>query len=326
MTDPEWLLLVSLSDPESSGPAASDLARVRVGAIMHAISAHGAEPVAFRKLLPLKGQAGAALDTWLEEAETRQMWANAYAMQLGFERERVSVAMTAAGVEHVAVKGPVFAAEIYDQPSDRPFTDIDMLVGLESFGAMAPVMQSLGFALAHRSDRDRSGRYLEQKWQCGQPLRLIEVHGDLVHYPGLRKHLKFGLAEYRISSGDGQFPMAAHFMTAIVHASCGHKFHDLHFITDILQAFRKLGSADLAHLATVSGKLRAGPEIRAGLSLLAQIYRPKGIDAALDLFKVGGFAAFPVSASSIRNAPARTWPSRIAHNAFRIRQHIVSRS
>ena len=158
----------------------------------------------------------------------------------------ITGAFAEAGIPAAIVKGPVFAERIYKVPSDRPFTDIDLLTAPENLAKANAVLSSLGFVALTKQVWDKSDSNQEYKWgRSDNPNVLIELHGNLVHYASFRRLLSYSYTDLlRAGGGDPTAP-AALLMTAVIHAACGHKFHRLQFAVDIIQAARALPEADI---------------------------------------------------------------------------------
>src|SRR5690606_24845411 len=84
-----------------------------------------------------------------------------------------------------------------------------------------------------------------------------------VHYAALRRRVSFGYAE--LKRCEAASPALARFFTVVVHATLGHKLHQLRMLVDILQTFRRLSEADIAALPRLAGEL--GMTLEAGLCL-----------------------------------------------------------
>ena len=63
---------------------------------------------------------------------------------------------SAAGIEHIVIKGRAFARRLYDQAAERPYADTDILIPLAEREPAERVLKSLGYA-RHDRDGDRLG-------------------------------------------------------------------------------------------------------------------------------------------------------------------------
>jgi hypothetical protein len=170
------------------------------------------------------------------------------------------------------VKGPVFARRLYSVRGDRLYTDIDLLVEDGAMGRAIATMGELGYA---REDGLQDGLRRSMEYKFTHPKHgnvLIELHGDMVHYPMLRRRAAFGRRELLLAGdGDGEAPGAL-LATAIVHATLGHKLDRLIMLVDVLQAARRLPQADQGRFAETLAGLRLGLECAVCLGLTARLF------------------------------------------------------
>ena len=220
------------------------------------------------------------------------------------------------------VKGPVFAERLYKTAADRPFTDIDLLMSPEHLAKANAALPALGFIPLTKEIWDKSDSNQEYKWgRADNSNILIELHGNLVHYASFRRLLSYSYADLlRAGDGDPNAP-AALFMTAVIHAACGHKFHRLQFAVDIIQAIRALPHADVAHLEKVARSMGAQLELAVSFNLAGRLFDD---DRALELarrFSSGFTSALSkrlVSPATIHNAMSTSGRhSHLRRKAFR---------
>jgi len=243
LTPADEKLLLNYADPEA------ELAVVpRVGSLLALLDNaefHGVLPIMLRKLreagdahLPQDADLQARLDE-LREASTL---VTGQSMLLQYHGERIMKALAAKAIPARIVKGPVFARKLYKHVSDRPFTDIDILVEPASINDANRVIAASGFELC--SGEAQSHDLQEFKWlEKENSSLLIELHGNLVHDSGMRRRLSLGFRDLQAIDGDGTDTPAALLTIAIVHAAGGHKFHRLQLCVDVLQGVRALQSA-----------------------------------------------------------------------------------
>jgi len=316
MISPVEALLCRLADPERlAEPVAPDL----TDSVIELARPHGVLPAVLRKLsdrLPpdrlraLNDEVGARVGPMLH---------------LRMIKARVD-ALAATGLPLRIVKGPVMADLAYPNRSDRPFGDLDILTVPEAHEAIAGLLTGLGYSMYRKPVMDHTESNQEQKWLHPEASSLlVEVHGNLVHYEGLRQHVSFGYAEF--TSCERRSPALAMFFTAVVHGTLGHKLRQLKLLVDILQTFRRLSPEDRRMLPVMAGELRVGPETVLGLTLVAQLFDVPEADDAAQSVRVGrGFAlarrlidpesVFPDS------GPVR---AVVRHRLFRLYQHMASR-
>lgn len=259
MPDELTFVLARLADPETPAPTTPEADR---GALLELARPHGVENILWRKF-------GADVDAPGGAGTLHRI---GQTMLLDRHRRDISAAFEANGVSACAVKGPVFAERLYQIRSDRLFSDIDLLVEPDSTGEAIATMESLGYVRQGKV-WDNSRRDMEYKFQHPQhPTVLVELHGDLVHYPQLRRRASFGLrALLAAGDGDGEAP-AALLATAIVHATLGHKLDRLVMLVDVLQAVRNLPPDDLGRTVSILTRLRLDLECAVCLTVVARLF------------------------------------------------------
>ncbi|MBZ0163982.1 MAG: nucleotidyltransferase family protein [Notoacmeibacter sp.] len=312
-------LVCIMADPVKP-PA--EFAETMLPAIALGARMHGVGPVVLRKLA---GRCDpAALIELRSEVEahtamTLRLRGIATDMQAFIDKEGIGAAI---------VKGPVFSRQLYAFPGDRPFTDIDILGTSDARAALAGYLGARGFHLYKKAVFDRTEANQEEKWvHAGDPSLLIELHGNLVHYAGLRRKAGFGHGELmQIAPGDPQAPLSL-FFVAVVHAALGHKFHQLRFLVDVLQAYRGLEMCDREAVAATAERLCLRMETAQCLRLIAGLF---GEQDAMDmarlvapglLAKVAGGLVTP---QTVMDAPF-TRGSRLRRHAFRRLQYLAVR-
>jgi hypothetical protein len=312
-------LLCRLSDPEA---AAFAVPADAVDPLLRLARGHNVLPVVTRKLAAQHSTGE------LRVAQSELTVLVGLSMHLRGIAAKVDRYIADKQLEAVIVKGPVFARQIYPTPSDRPFTDIDIMVAPAARAPIGELLTSLGYRLFLKPLLDHTEQNQEEKWiQPDMDALLIEVHGNLVHYQGLRRRISFGYAEF-MQSGQGNASAGLpQFFVAVVHASLGHKFHQLRLLVDVLQAFRHLSSGEVAELPEMSRRLGLALEARLCLELIAELFDVPGAGAAAGRI-VGGSASSLatrlVDGAAVLAAPA-AFLSKVRRHSFRGLQRIVPR-
>ncbi len=322
-------VLCSLADPQAPAPPTDTYLKVDPQNLFDAMLHHGIEPVALPKLsetLPQEPPYVALIDGVRE----RQFLVNAKCLNLEASAKRVMMAVEGAGLQAMIVKGPVFTNALYDKASDRPFTDIDILAHRVAVRPIGPLLKEAGFDHKRRWIWDKSISNMEQKWlKRDDPSIVIELHGNLVHNRGLRRRISFGYDEYQMAAGDGEFPAVAHFMTAVIHASAGHKFHRLQLLVDVLHALRPLDDSDLKHLGGVLVRLNARLEVLVCLDLVNGLFEEPAALHALERLSAGGdyrrCRRLMTADTVLDTWKTRGRRSKFHRHAFRWMQHLVWR-
>jgi hypothetical protein len=147
----DWAALFALARSHGVGAVALDAAR-RAGVALPGDVVEGHE-----RLLLMEGMRQEALRQTLDQ---------------------VVVRLAEAAIPHVALKGPVLAARIYDRADMRPSTDLDVLVAPESLEATAIALAPLGYSLEGGA-RGRFFRDHHHHVHLIHPtLPLIELHQE----------------------------------------------------------------------------------------------------------------------------------------------------
>ena len=89
-------------------------------------------------------------------------------------------ALAARGVRPLLIKGPAFASWLYDNPRERPYGDIDLVVAPECFGAAQDVLHERGFEPVWTGWRPCERTDYHERWirRGVQPV-VIELHHTL---------------------------------------------------------------------------------------------------------------------------------------------------
>jgi hypothetical protein len=262
--------LVLLADPESQAPEGMHDNEARLARLLQSAVRHGVLPVVFRKLREarLVDDAASAFDPY----RTRILAGVGQAILLERRAQAIIARFADAGIRAAVVKGPVFAERLYPTRGDRPFTDVDFLVAPDSVDAANAAMEALGFVRPTKT-WDNSNRDREYKWLDRENASLlVELHGDLVHYPALRRRISFGYDQLAEVEHGVPNSGPALLMTAIIHAACGHKFHELCLLVDVLQAVRRLEGGDDERFVMVCHAMGAALEAAVTLHLVGELF------------------------------------------------------
>ncbi len=330
LTSAEKSLLCALADPAASCPSTVLLEAVEPRLLFDAIDHHGIEAVALRKLKAAEPKPGGGFAQLVAEAAERQFVANAMSMALEARAKEILEAVSAARARAVIVKGPVFAKGLYRHESDRPFTDIDILTPSSDLAAIGGILRRSGYWQARRKFWDRSEINMEQKWFSNENDRiLVELHTNLVHDAALRRRLSFGFADHELASEGDRYPRVAWFLTAVIHAAAGHKFHKLQLLVDVLQAFRILSQEDLDALDRILGQIPARLETAICLELVDDLFDVVDAKDALAEITRGSNLENRkkfVDAETVLNSYFDTAKrSKVRRHAFRLMQKVAPR-
>lgn len=325
MTSPEKRVFCALADPEAGALQPDALAGVDIDVLLRAARDHNVEPVVLRKLSDPAFSGCWRDDGYRREAVRNNMFIAAMALALKSQAGRLSAALERDSIPYAIVKGAGFAGDIYPDPADRPYSDVDILIPRAFLARAGRVLRSLEFEQFTKSRFDKSAANEEQKWGYrGDRLTMVELHTDIVHVPGLRSRVSLGFEKYMLACANRTRPLAGHFVVAVVHAAAGHKFHQLRLLVDIMQATRRITKADIDHLAAALDDLRIHPEISMSLALVEQLFpdtrlleRIRAMRAALRLPR-----CIPiVTPQAVLDAHGEGyWSSKVRRHAFRYYQ------
>lgn len=309
-------LLCSLADPEAP---AVEVSRGAVDPLLKLAGDHNVVPVVTRKLASQHSSAA------LTAAQSEVTLLVGLSLHLRGIAAKVDRYIADNHLEAVIVKGPVFARLIYPTPADRPFSDIDIMVAPSARAPIGEFLKGLGYHLFQKPLLDHTEQNQEEKWvRADMSALLIEVHGNLVHYQGLRRRISFGYAEYMRCGADTALPQ---FFVAVVHATLGHKFHQLRLLVDVLQAYRHLGVDEVAALPGMVRQLGLALESRLCLELIAALFDVPGAHATARRIaggKASDLATRLVDSAAVLSAPS-AFLSTVRRHTFRGLQRIVPR-
>ncbi|MCP4314931.1 MAG: nucleotidyltransferase family protein [Hyphomicrobiales bacterium] len=321
----EQQILCRLADPDCAPPDSGEITGIDPDILFDAALHHNIEPVLVRKLSKLDFTGFEAFASRLEKSTKDQMFMSAISLALDDKAAGVRQAMENEKLPHAIVKGAAFATDLYPFPSDRPYSDIDILLPKSSLEPAMAIMSSLGYTQHKRQHFDKSASNEEQKWGLrDNPLLLVELHTNLVHISALRSRISLAYENYAIAGANGARPLAGHFVVAVMHAAAGHKFHQLKLLVDVLQATRALNVDDIEHIAAVLPQLRIHPEISMCLALLDEMFSDATEMECINAIRSGlelPYCWKPVDAHAVMNAPnTHFWRSKIRRHAFRYYQ------
>jgi len=307
--------LAYLADPEKPAPPAVQRT-ADCAALTELAKAHGVDAILWRKL-------GGGYDG---PGGQDMLYRIAQAMLLERLRHEITAALASGGTRASVVKGPVFADRLYAMHGDRLFTDIDLLVEESAMGAAIGTMRELGYV---RADGRQDGQRRSMEYKFTHPAHahvLIELHGDMVHYPLLRRRASFGRRELlRAGDGDGETGGAL-LATAIVHATLGHKFERLAMLVDVLQAARRLPPADHRRFADTLSAMRLDLECAVCLGVTAALFEDATCADLASLFRknlkdrIGAWLITPQAVIAAGEKSTNT--SWLRRKSFRLMQYL----
>ncbi|MDX6806950.1 nucleotidyltransferase family protein [Terrihabitans rhizophilus] len=327
MSGEQAALLVALSDPLRPVAPALHLTSEERLYLVEAARSHAVLPIVWRKLEPFLSGVEMDVDERITAIKDELLISSGQSLLLHHHGRRITQAFDGAGIRHSVVKGEVFARVLYPSPSDRPFTDIDVLVDPGDIPRANGIVADLGFVAERKALWDNSERNQEYKWTVADnPKLLFEIHGNLVHYPGLRRRRSFGYGDLLSVAGSSKHP-AALLMTAVVHATSGHKLHMLRLVVDIVQAARAIPEGDEQLFAVAARRLHLGFDAAVCLDFCAKVYedrRCRELARWLQDDLPRRLAPWILTSATVVNAPfANNGTSRLRRHALRALQHLA---
>jgi hypothetical protein len=276
----DWRLLALLADPEIEPRRLAGLESGWMPELVSMARRHGVLRIVKRNLGLADDVHGTDLSGQLSREFDEEHLAEAgLSLLLEHHRKLIFEQFADAGVPAAVVKGPLFARKLYTHQSDRQFTDIDVLIDMGAMDQASRIIKACGFRLSQKHRFDNSARYQEYKWllDSRQDTLLVELHTNLVHYPALRRRVSFGYAELMQSGGGDPESFVALLMVAVIHASCGHKFHNLKLLVDVLQAARRITPDAVSTLVKVSRDLNAELEALVAISIAGALFDDRSV-------------------------------------------------
>jgi hypothetical protein len=276
--------LAALSDPWARVTPNGRIQGSELAPLIEAASAHGVLPAIARNLQSLvtAGRGASIVDDaeaprLVERASTelnqRLLLLVGRNLLLSHQAARIEAAFAREAISARVVKGPVFARRLYPQPTDRSFTDVDILIAPASLAAGFATLKQLG--LVHAPDHDRAsvdpGEY---KWLMpGNDMVLVELQTDLIHSPNLGGGIRLRHADL-LAAGDGVSDDAtALLLVAAVHGAAGHQFERLQPVVDVLLAARgAAGPIDAKRLTRVADATGSTAAVQTALDLAGELF------------------------------------------------------
>ena len=276
LADPAWLSR-SLSLPPPIAPSL-------IPHLVEAAFAHGVAPTARRHLRGFAERSEAAtliagpaaseiLNDALAGLDRRRILVAGQSLLLSHHASRITSALRDARLAATVVKGVTFSHRLYPHPSERSFTDIDVLLNTQAVGPATAVLRELGYAPASEWDAQDNDRR-EMKWLLpGNDVLAIELQTDLIHSENLRSGIRFGYDEM-MAAGDGDpLDATAQLLVAAIHGAAGHQFERLQPAVDTVQAARGVaGPISRERMLRVAHRIGIGPALQSALDVVARLF------------------------------------------------------
>jgi hypothetical protein len=231
--------------------------------------------------MPFSGSTGQAVTA---DAKRRRAAHARAARQLALDRTlaELVVAFAARDVRPLLLKGPAFARWLYDDPHERRYGDLDLLVAPEQLAVAGRVLAERGFA-ARPAGSHPSEHSHHVVWDRHGPVpACVELHHTLGSVPAepslVWQRLAAGAEEIEVAGARIAVPglTAAAFIVA-VHAA-RHGTADAKHVRDLRQALARVDTQAWRDAAALAQELGARDAFGAGLRL-----DPSGSEVAAHL-------------------------------------------
>lgn len=285
--------LIALADPAAHSYA--NLPRVS-GTILPRIAlagfAHGVLPALRRnlRLAAIERGPSALVDDpapeqriaeTIADVDSRLVPLSGQALLLAHHARRIAAELERAKLPGAIIKGLVYAERLYARPSERSFTDVDILAAPAAVDAISAILERQGFVRAIERNMDDHAEY---KWVLpSSDLLLVEVQTDLVHSPRQRAGLGFGYDDLLAAGGGNPTDATALLAVAAVHGAAGHQFERLQPAVDVLLGVRgAAGPIDRDRLIAVGRTTGTTAALQAAFDIVGRIFREPAALALAD--------------------------------------------
>lgn len=182
--------------------------------------------------------------------------------------------MRARGVHPLVIKGPAVARWLYNDPGERPFNDIDLLVDPASYDAAARCLAELGFRDERAGLRTNEQHPNEESaWlRISDREVWVELHHKLALIP-----VSPDVAWERLSADPQPLTIAgieidtpnpaAHLVILALHAT-HHGVEHAKPLNDLRRAIRRIDASTWHMASTLATELGAAGAVREGLQLV----------------------------------------------------------
>jgi hypothetical protein len=318
----EALLAAVRHEPEP------DFARVPPGELLAEAERRGVIGLVARRL----GDRGGELDEASREAVLARLARERRHRAIHqVEIERAVTALSGVGTPTVVLKGPPLALEIYEDPVDREFRDIDVLVPRDRVDAAMEALSALGYGIAVTPRVARVYRRHHFHWLLGGPGKpMLELHWDLAR-PDDPFHLD---PERVLEQARASTPELGQLLHAVIDLAVGGAT-DLKRLIDLDRLLRSDLDVPPSELAERAEALGMGPAVRLACELAGELLgapaepwiRPlsrHGIDDLLPISRANMLRgsqtdAEPLSAAWLRYALSPAGSGRLGRLLLRSR-------
>jgi hypothetical protein len=171
-------------------------------------------------------------------------------LALGRALEEVVLALEAAEVSVLVLKGPAVAEQLYPRPELRPYTDIDILVGIERHADVAAVCRQLGYEMEEdhggpsAAHAEAGESAYETLYVRRNPYARLDIHYDHLQL-GLQPKGSSGVRErsapWRFQRASARVPGLQDLLLLLVVHLHRHGFNRLIWFKDLDLLLRNQG-------------------------------------------------------------------------------------
>ena len=274
--------LAALARPEGVGAPSRPIRPAQLAGLLELTEHHGVLPIVMANLGAAATSEPAASVDAIRKARATVDTAVGFSMLLRHRGQTVSQELTRRGVPHTILKGSSFADALYDPPSLRTFTDIDLLIPQSAWPGAAEALTALGLAEQQSPGRKHTETYGEQTFaDPAEPTVAVELHWNLVNSPTVRRRVGVAFEDLCWESpagGPARPTPASMLLITAVHAATSHGFNRLTTLCDGRQVLLgRAGEVDLNQLQDLLDRTGAGLAVAALLRLIDRVY---GLSAA----------------------------------------------
>ena len=209
------------------------------------------------------------IQTELIKSEEQLQRKVAFSMILRRQCDEIIQILHNHSIPAVVLKGQNFADRLYQPPSLRCFTDVDILIPYKNLNQIDSIMEKSGYKRKN-SLRKYSEGYGQIAWQpIHKIMGTVEIHWNIVNSPTVRRGVSLTYEDLQFEHTDPQIlTPSAMLLVAAVHAATSHAFDRLMLLWDICQLCReKAGPLDIEYLSVHSRRTGAEKSLYMALSL-----------------------------------------------------------
>lgn len=197
----------------------------------------------------------------------------AYGLARDFALAEVSVAFAAREIDFLVIKGPVIADWLYDDRSERPYGDVDLLVSPAEFEAAEATLADLGYEYTGARRATFEQLWHEHEWRRGGSTpALFDLHRALHLIPAPPPDawalLRADASRMTIAGESVEIPCpAAHLVIIALHAA-QHGAKVPKPLEDLRRAIERATAEDWEAAGSLAARLGAAGSMREALGLV----------------------------------------------------------